>query len=154
MIIRKTQALRPDDLDNLSEEYGPRDTLNYSDAGKLTQYGAYVVTLEPGSRSSNRHWHEKEDEFLLVLSGELTVVENDGSHILVAGDTACWPAGEPNAHQVVNRTTLSASYLIVGTRPKYDICHYPDDAYVLHTEGETWRIVSDSGENLKGGQID
>ena len=154
MIVRKHQAHRPADLAAVSEEYGDRDALLYSDAGNLTQYGAYVVTLAPGSRSSNRHWHQEEDEFLYVLSGELTIVEDDGAHTLNPGDAACWPAGEANAHHAINRSSSPASYLIVGTRPSHDVCHYPDDGYVLHTEGETWRIVSESGEQLKGGKVD
>src|SRR5712664_4262100 len=122
-------------------EYGASEWLRYSDAGGLTQYGAYVVTLQPGSRSSNRHWHEKEDEFLYVLAGEATVIEEDGAHLLHPGDAACWPSGVANAHHVVNRSGAPCSYLIVGTRVTHDVCHYPDIGRVLHTEGETWRIV-------------
>ena len=37
--------------------------------------GAHVETLQRGSRSSERHWHEEKDEFLCVISGEATVIE-------------------------------------------------------------------------------
>src|SRR5215207_700214 len=43
--------------------------------GGLTQFVAHVQTLQPGSRTGDRHWHEEEDELLYVLSGEATVVE-------------------------------------------------------------------------------
>lgn len=76
-----------------------------SDAGGLTQYGAYVVTLDPGAQSSERHWHEAEDELLYVLSGEITVIEDDGPHVLGPGDAACWPAGVANAHTVLNASS-------------------------------------------------
>lgn len=136
------------------ESYGTLETRKVSDAGGITQYGAYVVTLPPGSRSSERHWHEKEDEMLCVLSGEATVFENDGAHLLVAGDVACWPAGAANAHTVENRSTTPCTYLIVGTRVTHDVCHYPDVDKVLHTEGSTWRLLRESdGAFVKGGTI-
>ena len=153
MIVRKDDAVSDYGADGDADKYGAFEEKNYSDTGGLTQYGAYVRILEPGSRSSDRHWHEKEDEFIYVLSGEATVVENDGAHVLMPGDAACWPAGSPNAHYVVNRSDSPCSYLIVGTRPTHDICHYPDLGRACHTEGETWRMMSYDGEYLGGGKV-
>lgn len=124
-----------------------------SDEGGLTQYGAYVVTLAPGARTSERHWHEREDELVLVLAGEVTVLENDGAHVLGPGDAACWPAGVDNAHSVLNRSDAPCTFLIVGTRPSHDVCHYPDVRRVLFTEGETWRLVDEDGTLLKSGRV-
>ena len=89
MIIRKGQppVFRPDEEN--ARYYGPSEVLPLSDVGGLTQFGARVHTLQPGTRSSDRHWHEGQDEFLYVLSGEATVVENDGAHVLHQGDAAC-----------------------------------------------------------------
>ena len=97
-----------------------------SDTGGLTQFGAFVETLAPGAVSSDRHWHENEDEFLYVLSGEATVIEDDGAHVLHAGDAACWKAGVANGHQVRNRSSAPCSYLVVGTRAASDRVHYSD----------------------------
>jgi uncharacterized cupin superfamily protein len=36
-----------------AEQYGAFERLRYSDAGGLTQFGAHVETLQPGSRSSD-----------------------------------------------------------------------------------------------------
>ena len=33
----------------------------------LTDFGASLVRLEPGAWSSQRHWHEGEDEFVVML---------------------------------------------------------------------------------------
>jgi hypothetical protein len=93
MIVRRGQVRDEQGSEGRAAEYGAFECLRYSDAGGLTQYGAYVETLMPGSRSSERHWHEKEDELLYVISGEATVVEDDGAHVLHPGDAACWPAG-------------------------------------------------------------
>src|SRR5215213_11012618 len=132
MIIRRGQT--PVDLgtEQDRQKYGPSESLHLSDAGGLTEFGAHVQTLQPGSRSSDRHWHEQEDEFLYVLSGEATVVENDGAHTLHPGDAACRLAGTANAHQVVNRSGAPCTYLIRGNRAIPDVTHYPDRGDVLY----------------------
>ncbi len=152
MIVRRTQVPVVTS-DGRGPAHGPFESLRYSEAGGLTQFGAYVETLSPGSQSSNRHWHEKEDELLYVLAGEVTVLENDGPHVLQPGDAACWPAGTPNAHTVVNRSAAPCSYVILGTRLAHDVCHYPDHGRTLYTEGETWRLVATDGTVIKSGRV-
>lgn len=95
-------------------------------AGGLTQFGVNLTTLAPGAWASQRHWHEKEDEFVYVLSGELVLVEDDGEVTLKPGDSAAWQAGVRNGHHLVNRTTREATFLVVGTRDKTDRGEYPD----------------------------
>lgn len=148
MIIRNGQS---DTERQSNDAFGTSETQRLSSTGGLTQFGAYVQVLMPGARSSNRHWHEKEDEFLHVLSGEVTVTENDGAHVLGPGDTACWPAGVPNAHHVTNQSSEPCSYLIVGTRLTEDVCHYPDTGRTLYSEGSTWRLVEADGTLFKSG---
>ena len=48
------------------------------DAFGLTRYGVNLVELSPGTWSSQRHWHTHEDEFIYVLSGELTLITDAG----------------------------------------------------------------------------
>ena len=151
MIIRKNQPQNDQGTENRAERYGAFELLRYSEAGGLTQFGAYVEVLKPGSRSSERHWHEEEDEFLYVLSGEATVIEDEGNHILLPGDAACWPAGTANAHQVHNRSKAPCSYLIVGTRAPHDVVHYPDSEQILYNEGDRWRLLRTDGTILKSG---
>jgi uncharacterized cupin superfamily protein len=150
MIVRKGEPTAS--RGGAEHALGAYETLRYSDVGQLKQFGANLETLQPGSRSSERHWHEREDEFLYLISGEATVIENDGMHVLYPGDAACWPAGTANAHCVVNRSSSPCTYLIVGTRPTHDICHYPDAGRALHTDGETWRMVRDDGTVLREGR--
>ena len=135
-----------------SGQEGEREWLYYSDTGGLTQYGAYVETLQPGTAPPDKHWHENEDEFLYVLAGELTVEEDQSVSTLLPGDAACWPAGKPVAHTVVNRSTAPCTYLIVGTRVTHDACHYPESGRVLYTEGEQWRIEGSDGVVLRSGR--
>ncbi|KPU83735.1 hypothetical protein JI58_07670 [Marinosulfonomonas sp. PRT-SC04] len=106
-------------------------------AAGLTQFGAYIEKLLPGGMSSQRHWHENEDEFIYMLSGELVLVENDGEHIVTEGMAVGWKAGDANAHHLINRSDAPATYLIVGTRADSDICHYPDiDLHYSRQNGE------------------
>jgi uncharacterized cupin superfamily protein len=94
----------------------------------MTQFGVNHVTLEPGSISALRHWHEAEDEFVYVLSGQLVLVDENGEHIMEEGSFAGFPAGAPNAHHLVNKSQKPATYLAVGTRRLgQDTVHYPDD---------------------------
>src|SRR5205085_4302221 len=93
----------------------------------LTDFGVNLVRLPPGKWSSQRHWHTAEDEFVLVLEGEVVAVENDGDHLLKAGDAIGWKAGEANGHCLQNRGDRVAGYLEVGARrPETDACDYPD----------------------------
>jgi len=94
----------------------------------LTQFGVNHLKLEPGSMSSLRHWHEGEDEFVLVLSGEPTLIDEYGEHALIEGNFVGFLAGQPNAHHFVNRSRLPATLLVVGTRKiGIETIHYPDD---------------------------
>jgi uncharacterized cupin superfamily protein len=95
----------------------------------ITQFGVNHVTLEPGSISALRHWHEAEDEFVYVLSGTLILIDENGEHALEQGNFAGFPAGYANAHHLVNRSNAAASFIVVGSRkPGEETIHYPDDA--------------------------
>ena len=59
----------------------------------LTQYGVNLTTLAPGSWSAHRHWHENEDEFVFVVEGEITLIDDAGEHLLKPGMCAGFKAG-------------------------------------------------------------
>jgi uncharacterized cupin superfamily protein len=130
---------------------GRRVRRRISDAGGLTQLGAHLETLMPGSVSSDRHWHEEEDELLFMIEGEAVVIEDDGEATLRPGDAAVWPKGTPNAHQVVNRSERPCSYLIVGARVAAGVIHYPDLGRTCHFDGRRWRVVDRDGTVLREG---
>lgn len=96
------------------------------DAGGLTQFGVNLTTLDPGAISALRHWHANEDEFVYILEGEVTLVTEKGEELLGPGMAVTFPAGEPNAHQLVNRSSAPVTYLEVGTRAAEDEATYPD----------------------------
>ncbi len=97
------------------------------DAVGLTDFGVNLVRLTPGKWSSQRHWHTVEDELVYVLEGEVVCVEDDGDHVLKAGDCVAWKAGVANGHCLQNRSERDAVYLEIGSRrPETDACDYPD----------------------------
>jgi uncharacterized cupin superfamily protein len=97
------------------------------EAGGLTAFGVNHLTLPPGAWSSQRHWHSHEDEFVMVLSGEVVLVTDAGEEVLRAGDSAAFKAGEADGHHIVNRSGAEATLLEVGTdAPARDRVVYPD----------------------------
>ena len=84
----------------------------------VNQFGVNLITLEPGGYSALRHWHEGEDELVYVLFGELVLIDDNGEHALGPGDCVGFPAGEPNAHHLVNRSSAPARFLCVGARKR------------------------------------
>ncbi len=133
----------------LAEGMGRGITQSLGDAGDLTQFGAYLETLPSGATSSHRHWHEDEDEFLYMLTGEVTLIEDDGPHILHPGDAATWKAGVPNAHHLKNHTDAPATYLIIGTRAPRDVCHYAEVDLLYTFENGESRQTRANGEPLE-----
>lgn len=104
-----------------------RERTKLGDAAGLTQFGVNLCRLPPGAWSAQRHWHAREDEFVYVLEGEVTLVTNSGEEVLRAGDCAGFKAGDPDGHCFQNRTTRDAVILEVGTRsPNGDNVDYPD----------------------------
>ncbi|MCC4251743.1 MAG: cupin domain-containing protein [Pseudomonadota bacterium] len=91
----------------------------------LTDFGVTHVVLKPGAASSQRHWHEDEDEFLVMLSGEAMLVEEGARTLLRAGDMAAFPKGEPDGHHLVNEGDTDCAFVAFGRPPTGD-CHYPD----------------------------
>ena len=83
----------------------------------LTEIGVSEVTLEPGAWSSQRHWHNGEDEFLVMLDGEAVLIEDEGRTVMRAGDLAAWPKGNTNGHHLVNESDTPCRFLAFSAGP-------------------------------------
>ncbi|MBY0520626.1 MAG: cupin domain-containing protein [Sphingomonas sp.] len=79
----------------------------------LTRLGASHVVLKPGAWSSQRHWHEGEDELVIILSGEAVLVEDDGETIVRAGDCLAFPKGVANGHHLQNRGDADCVFVAI-----------------------------------------
>jgi uncharacterized cupin superfamily protein len=116
------------------------------DAVGLDQFGVNRVELDPGIWSTVRHWHSHEDEFVMVLEGELTLVTDARTQTLRVNDCAGFKAGDTNAHRLENRSDKCAVYLEVGSRmPDCDEVTYPDDDLMIrfHTDGKRYYMNED-----------
>jgi uncharacterized cupin superfamily protein len=111
-------------------------------AAGLADFGVNRTRIEPGGISSQRHWHEGEDEFVVILSGEAVLVEEDGETAMRAGDCAAFPKGAANGHHFVNRSDQECVLIAVGRPAKTD-CHYPD--LDLRLDGAAGRFTHRDG---------
>ena len=86
----------------------------------LTDFAASHVVLKPGAWSSQRHWHNGEDEMLIMIAGEATLVEDDGEHMMRAGDIAVWPKGSTNGHHLRNDGAEDCVFVALGGGKRVD----------------------------------
>lgn len=113
---------------------------------KLTQFGVNMVELPPGGWSTNRHWHKTNDELVVVVSGELVLVTDDGEEVLRAGDCVGFKAGVANAHHLQNRSDAPAVYYDIGGRDAWDVSTFPDIGLEARTHMEIrFREIADKG---------
>jgi uncharacterized cupin superfamily protein len=115
-------------------------------AAGLTQFGVNLCTLKPGAQSSQRHWHENEDELVYVLSGEVVLKEDGGETVLKQGEAAAWKAGVANGHTIINRSDRDALVLEVGTRAPSDRGTYSDIDMKFERDEKGSRYMKKSGE--------
>ena len=113
------------------------------DAGSLTDFGVNLMRLPPGNWSSQRHWHSHEDEFVYVIQGELTLIDDSGETVLRVGDCAAFAKNTGDGHHLINKTDELAVYLEVGSRQPDDVTTCSDvdmmsanaDGRFLHKDG-------------------
>jgi uncharacterized cupin superfamily protein len=130
----KTGSIYPDPY---ARQMVGRSSIRVGDAGGLTQFGANIVILEPNAKSSLRHWHLNEDEFVIVSQGEVVLIDDHGETPMVVGECATFPAGDQNGHHFVNRSKVEARFLVVGTKAQTEIATYSDiDLMVELGEGK------------------
>ena len=116
------------------------------DAGGLMDFGVNFMRLPPKNWSSQRHWHSHEDEFVYVLEGELTLIEDSGETLLRAGDCAAFPKNTGDGHHLVNRSAIDAVYLEIGSRHPDDLTTCSDidmksanaDGRFVHKDGSPY----------------
>jgi len=91
----------------------------------LTQFGVNRVEVAPGSWSTQRHWHTTNDEVVIVISGELVLVTDEGEVVHTESIVSLPQANNRCVLPHFNRT--------------------PDDAFLrkIDASGKKWVIVTD-----------
>jgi uncharacterized cupin superfamily protein len=123
-----------------------RERKRLGNAVGLDQFGVNLTTLKPGAWSSQRHWHEAEDELVYMLEGEVVLCEDGGETVLRPGDAAGWKANAGNGHCLINRTPRDAVFLEIGTRSKREHVVYPDIDMRVERDASGPRYLHKSGE--------
>jgi uncharacterized cupin superfamily protein len=115
----------------------------------LSQFGVNQLELAPGTWSSQRHWHEREDEFVYVLEGEATLVTDEGETTLGPGMVAGFPANTGNGHHIVNRSNGVVRLLEIGTRAAEETAHYSDIDMIHREDSRGGGYFTKDGRPLK-----
>jgi uncharacterized cupin superfamily protein len=104
-------------------------------ASGISDFGASHVVLKPSAWSSQRHWHEGEDELVVMLSGQAVLIDDSGRTPMRPGDVAAFPKNDGNGHVLVNESEADCVFVAIG-RPSATDCHYPDiDMHLFDGQG-------------------
>jgi uncharacterized cupin superfamily protein len=120
---RRTRIVYPEPYRSVTKGY---EQHRVGDAAGLTQFGVNRVVMAPGAQTSLRHWHEVQDEFVIILSGEAVLIEEGMETVLRVGDCAGFKAGVENGHCFANRSDEPVIMFEIGTHCDDDTAHYPD----------------------------
>ena len=143
----KTGTIYPAPYD---AEVAGRSSQRLGEAGGLTQFGVNIVILAPGAKSSMRHWHLHEDEFVIITQGTCTMLLDAGPTIMQVGDCAAFPAGVADGHCFINHTDTEARFLVVGTKAKAETATYSDFDLQVHVAEGVNRFTYKDGTDWAG----
>lgn len=113
-------------------------------AGGLTDFGVNIITVPAGAWSSQRHAHDADDEFLMMIEGELVLIEEEGRTPMRAGDFAAFPKATSGGHHLINESDAPARFLVIGankggaTYPDIDLLHVQGEAGYRHKDGTAY----------------
>ena len=113
----------------------------------LSNFGVNLTTLAPGSASALMHFHSKQDEFVYVIDGTLTVRIGPDAYEMTRGDCVGFKSGTGQGHQIINRSDRPASYLEIGDRTAGDQAEFPEDDLVARQgDNGSWILSHKDGE--------
>ena len=88
--------------------------------------GCSVWEIPPGEAAYPYHFHFADEEFVIVVRGRPTLRTSDGLQELEEGDAVRFPVGEDGAHQILNRSDDTVTFLAVSSHGRPDVVIYPD----------------------------
>src|SRR4051794_27126564 len=87
--------------------------------------GATVYEIPPGQSLCPYHY-ETEEEWLMVLGGELTVRHPEGEDVLSPGDVTAFTVGPQGAHKTTNNGSETVRLMMWSNVDPSGFCVYPD----------------------------
>lgn len=103
--------------------------------------GASVYELGPGQKSFPYHFHNANEELLVVLDGEPTLRSPAGERTLAPGDAVVFPRGPDGAHQLRNDSDGAARVLMASTLVAPEVVDYPDSGKAGFAGGTSERAI-------------
>jgi len=88
--------------------------------------GASLFEVPAGEAAYPYHFHYADEELLIVLSGRPSLRSPEGVRELAEGEVVHFPLGEEGAHQILNRSDETATFLAISSSGRPDIVVYPD----------------------------
>jgi uncharacterized cupin superfamily protein len=92
--------------------------------------GCSLWELPPGEAAYPYHFHYADEELILVLRGRPTLRTPEGTRELSEGDAVRFPLGEEGAHQLLNETGDSATFVTISSSGRPDVVVYPDSGKI------------------------
>jgi uncharacterized cupin superfamily protein len=120
--------------------------------------GLRIQRIPPGARASRRHRHLFQEELLVVVRGEGTLVHGEEHVAVRSGDFVSYHAGDPEAHTLENTGQGVLEVWAFGDRVPHEVCVYPDEqvAYVEALGGdvplsdvEAWATLAGRGTGIE-----
>ena len=125
----------------------------------MTKMGCTLVELEPGKRAWPFHLHYGQEELFVILQGSGQLRYDDGIYELVAGDVFFAGTGPGTAHQIINSSQATLTYLALSSMDDPEVCYDPDSdkygAYCWREDNTDVRFLAhkDSGVEYFDGEV-
>lgn len=105
----------------------------------------------PPQESLCPYHYEFEEEWLLVLDGEVVLRTPAGERTLPRGELVCFPRGPTGAHKVTNRSDQAARVLMFSSSREPAVAVYPDSdkVGVWPGSGESGLMLHRSDGNVE-----
>ncbi len=130
MTTTPTNLTHVDDLE-WTQDIGAGNTPYRSKDLSGEHLGVRIEELPPGSLSSVHHFHTLEEEHVLMLEGQATLILGAEESLLSAGDHIWFAANVEVAHHLENRGDAVCRFLVFGERTTNDIVVYPEHNVML-----------------------
>jgi uncharacterized cupin superfamily protein len=101
-----------------------------------------VYELPPGKSNCPYHYEIGNEEWVVALTGRLSVRTPDGEVALEPWDVLCFPDGEVGAHRFTNRTGEPVRFAVLSTRIDPSAAVYPDSQKIgIWPPGKLFRLA-------------
>ena len=91
----------------------------------LQRLALYLARVPPGKESFLFHCHERDEEFLVILSGHGRAEIGEETIEVGPGDIMAFPAPNGPPHHLTNPFDEDLVYLMGGESSGFDIAHFP-----------------------------